>query len=242
MMRRLLPALALCAALPATAAPQSFRAEYAVYVDGRQAGDSVIELIATATGHWQHRISATGTRGLARLARFSTVQVASIEFVDGQARLLGAEMQSRSLVRDRGVQLEIDWKSGQVRWIGDIDEDEPAQRPLDGQPATGSSLNLQLGLDARKAAPGQRVDYVLHDRGRRRDLDYIAGQPEAVSVPAGRFTAIPMRGERAEKQRVTIAWYDPALPPTPVRMLQTEAGEEKYELRLRSITSEPSRR
>lgn len=242
MSRAWLSALALCAALPVIAAPQPFRAEYEVYVDGKRAGESVIELVATAAGHWQHRLSASGTRGLARLARFSTAQIASIEFVDGRPRLLGAEMQSRSLVRDRDVQLEIDWKAGEVRWIGDIDEDEPAQRPLDGQPATGSSLNLQLGFDARMAAPGQRVDYVLHDRGRRRDLDYVAGQPEAVSVPAGRFTAIPMRGERSEKQRVTIAWYDPALPPTPVRVLQTEEGEEKYELRLRSITPEPSRR
>lgn len=242
MIRRLLAVLALAMALPAFAAPQPFRAEYDVYVDGKPAGESVIELVATAAGHWQHRLSATGTRGLARLARFSTAQIASVDFVDGRPRLLGAEMQSRSLVRDRDLQLEIDWKAGQVRWIGDIDKDEPAQRPVDGVPATGSSLNLQLGFDARVAAAGTRVDYVLHDRGRRRDLDYIAGQPEEISVPAGRFTATPMRGERAEKQRVTIAWYDPALPPTPVRVLQTEEGEEKYELRLRSISPEPQRR
>ena len=242
MIRRLLPTLALCATLPALAAPQPFRAEYEVHVDGKRAGESVIELVATAAGHWQHRLSATGTRGLARLARFSTTQIASVDFVDGRPRLLAAEMQSRSLVRDRDLQLEIDWNAGRVRWIGDIEKGEPAQRALDGQPATGSSLNLQLGFDAAQAAPGTRVHYVLHDRGRRRDLDYVAGQPEAVEVPAGRFSAVPMRGERAEKQRVTIAWYDPALPPTPVRVLQTEEGKEKYELRLRSITPQSLRR
>ena len=235
MIRALLASLAFCASLPVLAAPQPFRAEYDVYVDGKPAGESVIELVATAAGHWQHRLSATGTRGLARLARFSTAQVASVDFVDGRPRLLGAEMQSRSLVRDRDQQLEIDWAANTVRWIGDIDEDQPAQRPLDGRPATGSSLNLQLAFDARTASPGSRVDYVLHDRGRRRDLDYLAGPAEPVEVPAGRFTAVPMRGARPDRERLTIAWYDPALPPTPVRVLQTEEGKEKYELRLRRL-------
>jgi hypothetical protein len=242
MIRTGLAALALCAALPAAAAPQWFRAEYEVHVNGKPAGESVIELIPSAAGRWQYRIHATGTRGLARFARFSTAQIASVDFPDGRPRLLSAEMQSRSLLRDRDVQLEIDWESAQVRWMGDIQQDEPTQRPLDGRPATGSSLNLQLAFDARTATPGQRVDYVLHDRGRRRDLDYMAGQPETVEVPAGRFTAIPMRGERKDKQRVTIAWYDPTLPPTPVRVLQTEQGEQKYELRLRSLTPEPPAR
>jgi hypothetical protein len=241
-MSRLLPSLLACAALCAgamptqAAAPQPFRAEYAVYVDGKPAGESTMELVATAAGHWQHRLSASGTRGLAKLARFRTDQIASIDFVDDRPRLLGAEMTQRSLVRDRDLQVEVDWKSGTIRWIGDIDEDEPAKRPLDGRPSVGSSLNLQLAFDARSATPGTRVDYVLHDRGRRRELDYVAGAAQVVEVPAGRFTAIPMRGERAEKQRVTIAWYDPALPPTPVRVLQTEEGKEKYELRLVSLS------
>jgi hypothetical protein len=237
MIGALLVIAGVVAATPTQApAPQTFRAEYEVLVDGKAAGESVMELVATHAGHWQHRLSATGTRGLARLARFSTSQSANIEFIDGRPRLLGAEMTQRSLVRDRDLQLEVDWDDQSIRWIGDIDKDQPAQRALDGQPSVGSSLNLQLAFDARGMAPGERVDYVLHDRGRRRDLDYIAGATELVEVPAGRFTAVPMRGERAEKERVTVAWYDPALPPTPVRVLQTEEGEEKYELRLRRIS------
>lgn len=216
-------------------AMSGFRAEYEVLVDGKPAGDSVMELVATAAGHWQHRISAVGTRGLARLARFSTEQTSSIEFVDGLPRLLGAEMQSRSLVRDRDLQLEIDWGAGLVRWLGDIEKGEPQQRPLDGRPTTGASLNLQLAFDARRAAAGERVDYILHDRGRRRELDYVVGAAEPVVVPAGRYSAIPLRGQRADRDRVTTAWYDPALPPTPVRVLQTEDGKDKYELRLKAV-------
>lgn len=235
MKRCLLPALALCVALPAAGAPQPFRAEYEVYVDGKAAGESVIELIATVAGHWQHRISATGTRGMAKLARFSTAQTASIDFPEGRPRLLGAEMQSRSLLSDRDLQLEIDWKTAQVRWIGDIAKRAEPHQPLQGQPATGASLNLQLGFDARSARPGQRFDYVLHDRGRQRPMGYEAGEAELIEVPAGRFTALPLRGQRPDRQRVTTAWYDPALPPTPVRVLQTEEGKDKYELRLRSL-------
>ena len=55
-MSRLLPSLLACAALCAgamptqAAAPQPFRAEYAVYVDGKPAGESTMELVATAAG------------------------------------------------------------------------------------------------------------------------------------------------------------------------------------------------
>lgn len=231
---RTLLGLGLCALsqLGYTAEPQPFRAEYAVYVDGKPAGESVIELVATAKGHWQHRLSAIGNQGLARLARFNTAQTASVDWIDARPRLLSAEMHTRSLLRDRDLQVEFDWQSLQVRWLGDIEDDQPAQRVLQGAPATGSSLNLQLAFDAVSRPPGERVHYVLHDRGRARDLDYVVGVAEAIEVPLGRFHAVPMRGERTERQRVTTAWYAAELPPTPVRMLQTEHGEHKYELRL----------
>ncbi|MCK7593673.1 DUF3108 domain-containing protein [Pseudomarimonas salicorniae] len=242
-MIRALVLLTLLLSVPALAAPtQGFRAEYEVFIDGKAAGESVMELVPGENGSWQHRLSATGTRGLAKLARFTTEQVADIDWLDGRPRLLGAEMTQRSLVKDRDLKVRVDWDRGTIRWTGDIEKDEPAQRPIDGRPSVGSSLNLQLAYDARAAKPGKRVEYVLHDRGRRRALDYVAGAPETVQVPAGRFSAVPMRGERVEKQRVTIAWYDPALPPTPVRVLQTEEGEEKYELRLRRIESPASGR
>jgi hypothetical protein len=236
-----LPALLLALAAPLAAAepPQGFHAEYEVFVDGKAAGESVMELRDLGRGHWQHRLGATGTRGLAKLARFSTEQTVSLAMHDGRPRLLGAAMQQRSLMRDRDLQVEFDWPAQTVRWLGDINEDEPAQRPLVGVPATGSSLNLQLAFDARQHAAGERVHYVLHDRGRASELDYVVGRAEPIEVPAGRFQAVPLRGERREKQRVTVAWYDPALPPTPVRVLQTEAGEDKYELRLRRLEPIP---
>lgn len=236
MIRNLL-GLGLCALAQLThaAPPQPFRAEYAVYVDGKPAGESVIELVATAKGHWQHRLSAVGNQGLARLARFHTAQTASVDWIEARPRLLSAEMHTRSLLRDRDLQVEFDWQNLQVRWLGDIEDDQPAQRVLQGAPATGSSLNLQLAFDAAARLPGERVHYVLHDRGRARELDYLVGTAEAVEVPFGRFEAVPMRGERAERQRVTTAWYAGQLPPTPLRMLQTEHGEHKYELRLLRI-------
>lgn len=237
MIRPLCALLATAAMTVAHAdAPADFRAEYAVYIDGKAAGESTLELRARGHGHWQHRLGAAGTKGLARLARFSTEQTASVTFIDGRPRILGAEMQQRSLMKDRDLQVEFDWSANTVRWLGDINDNEPAQRPLQGEPATGSSLNLQLAFDARHGTPGQRVHYVLHDRGRASELDYVIGSAQSVTVPAGTYTAVPLRGERVDKQRVTIAWYDPALPPTPVRVLQTEEGEEKYELRLVRIS------
>jgi hypothetical protein len=231
---------ALAAGMAHAEAPQDFRAEYAVYVDGKAAGESTLELRHLGHGRWQHRLGAAGTKGLARLARFSTDQTASLDFPEGRPRLLGAEMQQRSLMKDRDLQVEFDWPGKTVRWLGDINKDEPMQRPLQGIPATGSSLNLQLAFDARHGKPGERVHYVLHDRGRASELDYVIGTAEAVTVPAGTYTAVPLRGERVDKQRVTLAWYDPALPATPVRVLQREDGKDKYELRLVRISGADS--
>lgn len=237
MKRLLLFALGMTACGQVAAAEpqlQPFTARYEVYVDGKRSGEGVIELRAEGGQRWRHSLSAEGTEGLARFARFRTDQVGEIELHDGRPRVLSARMTARSLIRDRDLDVVFDWQHGQVRWQGDIEDDQPAQRALQGQPATGSTLNLLLAFDAARAS-GERVLYVLHDRGKANDLDYLIAPAETVQVPLGSFSAVPVRGERRNKQRVTTAWYAAELPPTPVRMLQTEKGEDKYELRLVAI-------
>ena len=216
---------------------QPFGADYEVRVDGSDAGESRIELLNAQPGLLQHRVHALGTRGLAKLARFSTDQSAELRISGGDVQLVSAKMSASSLFRDRDLSVQFDWNNRQLLWDGDVDKNQPRSRPIEGIPATGSSLNLQLGLAALSQPTGQQLEYVLHDRGKASVLDYTIGPAESIEVPAGRFRAIPVRGERPEKQRIITAWYAEGLPPTPVRVLQTEKGKAKFELRLKRVES-----
>lgn len=214
---------------------QPFHADYLVRVDGKDSGESRIELKLLQEQLFQHRVYALGTKGLAKLARFSTDQTADLEWVAGGIRLTRADMSAQSLLRDRELSVQFDWLNQKVHWTGDVDDNKPLIAALQGTPATGSSLNLQLGLEAQSKPTGTRLEYTLHDRGSAKPLDYVIGPAETIEVPAGRFSAIPVRGERKDKQRVTTAWYAEGLPPTPVRVLQIEKGKEKFELRLQRV-------
>lgn len=229
--------LALAPVLPAWATqPTPFSARYEVLIDGKPAGEASLELVAEGQ-QWRHRLRAIGTKGLARLAGFTTDQYSLITWHEGRPRLLSARMRSESLLRDRDLAVDFDWTRRQLSWTGDIADDEPRSRQIEGTPATGSSLNLQLAVDVQQGRLGHVVHYVLHDRGRARPIDYRIGEAETVEVPYGRMVATPVIGERPERERVTTAWYASALPPTPVRMLQTEHGENKYELRLIGVAT-----
>ncbi|GIX34364.1 MAG: hypothetical protein KatS3mg126_0143 [Lysobacteraceae bacterium] len=160
---------------------------------------------------------------------------ARLDLAEDVPRLLAAQATLHSRVRDRALRLEIDWERNEVRWSGDLDRDAPARQPLAGTPATGTSLNLMLALAARRLAPGEEVRYALLERGRQRGVAYRAGHREAVEVPAGRFEAVPMQRQDDARRRTTTAWFDPYLPPAPVRMLQSESGKARYELRLLRI-------
>lgn len=214
---------------------QPFSADYQVRIDGKETGESRIELKRLGDQAYQHRVYALGTKGLARLARVSADQTADLMLVDGTVRLTHAAMNVHSLIRDREVSVNFDWSNKQARWSGDIDKDKQRVWPLTGTPATGSTLNLQLGLVAWTEPAGARLEYILHERSKAKPVEYTVGAPESIEVPAGRFRAVPLVDTDLRKQRVTTAWYAEGLPPTPVRVLQVEKGEAKYELRLQRI-------
>ena len=166
--RVLSAAVAMLGALAASAAqcatPTPFSARYEVLIDGKRAGEASLELQAEGT-RWRHSLRAIGTRGLARLAGFTTDQSSLLDWPGERPRLLGAHMRSESLLRDREASVSFDWTQGMLTWSGDISDGEPRSRPIEGTPATGSSLNLQLALEVESRQPGDVVPFVMHDRG-----------------------------------------------------------------------------
>ena len=223
-------------AAPAGPALSPFTAHYAAYMDGEQRGESTIRLERIAGGLWRYSVSVEGTSGMARLAGFEADDRS--EFIidaDGSLRLQRMESRSKALFKTRNVRADFDWERRLATWSGDIKEDRRAPTALTGRAVNGSLLNLALALDAGSLQDGDVIDYQMLDRGSSKRVDYIAQPVASVEVPAGRFDARPLRRDRSDKNRIITAWYSDGLPPTPVRLLQTDDGKPKFELRLLRI-------
>ncbi len=228
--------LALSIDLASAVELQPFTATYDVLIDGKPQGRSTMRLEQTAPGQWRHTIEAKGTAGLARLSGFASSQVSHFDLVNNRPRLLDALARSEMLVRSREVRTTFDWQAGLARWDGDLKPDQRAPLALSDNAVNAAVLNLLLAFDSASAAPGARLDYRLFERGAADPVDYIVGTAETVTVAAGEFSAVRVRGERPAKQRVVTAWYAADLPPTPVRMTQVENGKPSYELRLAAVS------
>jgi hypothetical protein len=228
--------LAAALALPATALPlQAFEARYEVWTDGKRRGESTMHLKPLVDGRWEHQVDATGTEGMARLAGAGARQVSRFRIVDGQPQLQEAVADSEMVMRRRQIRTVFDWEAGTARWEGDVKSDQVGPLALEPGATNGPLLNLLLGLNVAITPPGSVLSYPLFERGRATRQDYTIGIAEALRVPAGEFRAVPVVNVREPKKRRTTMWFAPELPPTPVRMLQTENGKPKFELRLVSV-------
>jgi len=227
----LLGAAMLVPASPAPT-PTPFEARYEVWLDGRHRGESRIRLQPVDGALWEYRIDVEG-RGVVRIAAATLQQIDRLDFDDGQPRLLGSVNRSDVLLRHREQRMELDWSTASVRWAGDVDSDEAGPLALRPGASSAALLNLRLALDVPRAMPGAHLEYPVYERGRLRQQMYrIDTAEQTVDVPAGRFRARLAVHERPDRQRVTTVWVAADMPATPVRLLQTEKGRAKYELRL----------
>jgi hypothetical protein len=121
-----------------------------------------------------------------------------------------------------------DWRSHQARWTGDVKESRRAPVTLQDGDQSGLLINLAVIRDAQ---PGQSLQYRFVDDGRVRDHRYdVSSQIEDVKI--GELSYSAMRVTRAQAgNEETVIWVVDGVP-TPVRLLQRENGEDKYDLRL----------
>ena len=241
MFRILLLALALFsgAATAGTAAPDSppaadpralepFVAQYQVFKDGRVLGDAVMRVAKNDARRWRVDLDIKGTEGLVGLAGIAAEQSTVFDVAGDRYRPLAQSTVRRTLFTKKQTVGVYDWRSHQARWTGDVKESRRAPVTLQDGDQSGLLINLAVIRDAQ---PGRSLQYRFVDDGRVREHHYEVS-PQFEDVKIGELSYNAMRVTRARSgNEETAIWVVDGVP-TPVRLLQREDGEDKYDLRL----------
>jgi len=206
---------------------EPFVAQYQVFKDGRVLGDAVMRLVKNDARRWRVDLDMKGT-GWVGLAGIAAEQSTVFDVSADRYRPLAQSTVRRTLFTKKQTVGVYDWRSHQARWTGDVKESRRAPVTLQDGDQSGLLINLAVIRDAQ---PGRSLQYRFVDDGRMRDHRYdVSAQLEEVKV--GELSYSAMRVTRAQAgNEETVIWVVDGVP-TPVRLLQRENGEDKYDLRL----------
>ena len=200
---------AASSALETTDGPRAlepFVAQYQVFKDGRVLGDAVMRVVKNDARRWRVDLDIKGTEGLVGLAGIAAQQSTVFDMAGNQYRPLAQSTVRKTVFTKKQTVGIYDWRSHQARWTGDVKESRRAPVTLQSGDQSGLLINLAVIRDAQ---PGQSLQYRIGE------LSYSA-----------------MRVTRAQAgNEETVIWVVDGVP-TPVRLLQREDGEDKYDLRL----------
>ena len=230
------PAMAEPAASAATDATEAstgpralepFVAQYQVFKDGRVLGDAVMRVVKNDARRWRVDLDMKGT-GWVGLAGIAAEQSTVFDVAGNDYRPLAQSTVRKTVFTKKQTVGVYDWRSHQARWTGDVKESRRAPVTLQDGDQSGLLINLAVIRDAQ---PGQSLQYRFVDDGRVRDHRYdVSSQIEDVKI--GELSYSAMRVTRAQAgNEETVIWVVDGVP-TPVRLLQRENGEDKYDLRL----------
>ena len=217
----------------AAAALEPFVARYEVLRDGNSQGEAEMRLERIDGARWRYTTEVRGTSGMARLSGFSMREVTELTEVDGRLQPQSASAEGGISLRRRSVQTAFDWTAGEVRWTGDVKDDQTGPAPLSASTVNPQLLNLALAQGVRDGAEaGSTLSFDLVNRGDSDTVEYRVRGEEDVQVPIGERAATTLYHRRTDKDREITVWIDPQLPPAPLRVLQRDDGKDSYELRL----------
>jgi hypothetical protein len=177
---------------------------------------------------WRVDLDIKGTEGLVGLAGIAAQQSTVFDMAGNQYRPLAQSTVRKTVFTKKQTVGIYDWRSHEARWTGDVKESRRAPVTLQSGDQSGLLINLAVIRDAQ---PGQALQYRFVDDGRVRDHRYdVSTRIEDVKI--GELSYSAMRVTRAQAgNEETVIWVVDGVP-TPVRLLQREDGEDKYDLRL----------
>lgn len=225
--------LALLVLLAAGAHAQTpiapFTAEYDLYYDEDNVGESVLQLSALANDEWQFE---TRSEASLYLMSFSDHEQSRFVWHNERPKPLAFSKERKRPGKTERVQQQFDWQTqtdrgtrGKKSWstalLGDTHD---LQSHL---------LALQLDLRAGK----RELHYAVSKHGRIRDYRYKVTKEEALETALGKLATIRVERIRdADDDRQTISWLAPSLDFIPVRIQQFEKGELQGDMRIRKLT------
>lgn len=207
---------------------EPFVAQYQVFKDGRVLGDAVMRVVKNDARRWRVDLDIKGTEGLVGLAGIAAQQSTVFDMAGNRYRPLAQSTVRKTLFTKKQTVGIYDWRSHQARWTGDVKDSRRAPVTLQSGDQSGLLINLAVIRDAH---PGQSLQYRFVDDGRVRDHRYdVSALIEDVKI--GELSYSAMRVTRAQAgTEETVIWVVDGVP-TPVRLLQRDNGEDKYDLRL----------
>lgn len=244
LLRTLLLAIAALIVVPAMAEEQTlptstetttdlrslepFVAQYQVFKDGRVLGDAVMQVVKNDARRWRVDLNIRGTEGLVGLAGIAAQQSTVFDVAGARYRPLAQSTLRKTVFTKKQTVGVYDWRLHQARWTGDVKESRRTPVTLQDGDQSGLLINLAVIRDAQL---GKSLQYRFVDDGRVRDHRYdVSTQLEDVKI--GELSYSAMRVIRAQAgNEETVIWVVDGVP-TPVRLLQRENGEDKYDLRL----------
>lgn len=212
---------ALFPALSAEAALKAFTAQYAAKYKSIPA--SGVMVLAPRGGQWS---LAMTVENLAASMSQATVFTESTR--NGLLMPLGGVDMASYVGQRRNVPMRFDWRSLQATWSGDAKASR--RGPIAIRPGDVDGLLLLLAL-ARDVPAARPLSYRVVENGKARTMVFRRAGTESVDVNGRRQQAT--RVVASADGKTTTAWIVAEVP-VPVRLVQSEGGEDTVSLRLNS--------
>ncbi|MBB5209449.1 DUF3108 domain-containing protein [Chiayiivirga flava] len=228
--------LALAAATAGAAAHAAtltpYVAHYEVMRNGKPLGTGTVTLEPDGRGHWQLTSVTEGTRGLASLAGVEIRERSVVDVRDDAIETLDYTYTQSAGWKTRKRSVRFDHAN---KRIVSRDRDREFGFDLQAGVLDRQAVSLALSRDVARGKTG-RLSYTVVDRDELGPQDFVVGPRESVPTPGGNLAAVRVDRERKDgRGRTTTSWLGIEQGFVPVRVLQTEADGDSFDMRLVSI-------
>lgn len=216
-------------------------AEYELLRDGKKEGIATRRLAPLGDGRWELHTEIRGTSGMARFLGFRIDERSQVSWHDGHAATEGYTYLQKLAFKKRERSVIVDRAGGRIISRDSRDDNVDQVLPLADGVLDRHSASLALADDLADGASGM-LFYPVVGRHAINTWQFEVGAPEPIDTPAGHFDAVTATRTRDDDDgRVTRTWF--ARLPTsgahgmvPVRIEQTEPGEDDIVMQLRSYS------
>lgn len=228
-MRKLLPALLLCAMPLAFGSSLDLKATHAVYAvqrDGKTIGDASYTLATNNDGSWTLESVTKGSAGMAKLVGLDVREQATFRWEHGKAQGVRYDYKQDAVIKHKRRSIDFDWQAHQahVRENG-----KDFSYAIEPGTIDRSTVAVALGVALANGAHEATLNVAQKDHLEQQRFE--ARPEENITVPAGSFKAVRM--ERTDASGKARSWYAPEVTTLPLRVEQVQGDGSTIVMELR---------